>query len=128
MSPFKCAVIVDDALFMREVIFDALEGLFDKCYGAETFSEAKISILKFHPQLVTIDMSVDPVDPLQGMQLVKWIKDMGVVCSVVIISAIDQEHIRESAYASGVLDYVVKPFDKKSLYNRIVKVMENSDE
>ncbi len=126
MKTDKSALIVDDALFMREIIHDSLDSLFTSIYEESSYDSAWKTIINKKPFLVTLDLNLDPLISLEGLKLVKKIFLNNYKSNVIIISAIDQCKITESAQSFGIKAYLPKPFDKKKLQSIARDLLEDN--
>lgn len=122
MKPYGCAIVVDDALFMREVIRDAIEPLFESIVDIGNADAAVDKIRELSPQLVTLDLSLDAEVAVQGLDVLRRIRKDGL--RVVVISALDQGWLREEVLRSGASACVPKPFAKDALRGIVAKVLE----
>ena len=62
---------------------------------------------------------------LDGMQLLRWVKEEGPDMPVIVISAHGEIRDAVEAMKTGACDYLVKPFDPDELSLRIKKAVEN---
>ena len=62
---------------------------------------------------------------LDGMQLLRWVKDEGPNIPVIVMSAHGEIRDAVEAMKIGAYDYLVKPFDPDELLIRIRKAVEN---
>ena len=62
---------------------------------------------------------------LDGMQLLRWVKDEGPNIPVIVMSAHGEIRDAVEAMKIGAYDYLVKPFDPDELLIRIKKAVEN---
>lgn len=120
----KTALIVDDALFMRELIKDALNGICELIYEESDIESAWHTFVNCKPAIITMDLSLDVHESMQGMKLIQKMKEYSVGSHIIIISALDQSSIREEAKQYGVSYYMPKPFDKMELRNVVQKILE----
>ncbi len=122
MKPHGCAVIIDDALFMREVIRDALEPMFNEIVGIGDADAAVETVDSLSPELVTLDLSLDADISVQGLDVLRKIHKSG--AKVVVISALDQAWLREEVIRSGADACLAKPFAKDALRGVVKRLME----
>lgn len=113
-------LIVDDAMFMRKLIRDALEPI-----GFEVVGEAadgKIAIERFRelrPDLTTLDIVMPNAD---GLEALAGIRRIDARAKVIMVTAVDQRDSMLRAVQLGVSDFIVKPFDA----DRIVAAVEQA--
>ena len=113
-------LIVDDALFMRKLIKDALKPLgFDIVGEAANGQEAIEKFKELQPDLVTLDIVMPEVT---GLQALVEIRKLSKTVKVIMITAVDQRDSMIQAMDLGVSDFVVKPFTSE----RIIAAVEKS--
>ena len=112
-------LIVDDAMFMRRIIKDALsEG------GVSQFIEAKdgdeaIRLFKKHkPKLVLLDITMPGKS---GIEVLEVLLKLEPGARVIMCSAIGQEATIEKAVRMGAYDFIVKPFQNDKLVEMVKK-------
>lgn len=114
-------LIVDDALFMREVIRGILEaGGYTELSEAEDGQAALERFSEDKPALVILDITMPNMD---GIETLRRIKAMDKGAKVVMCSAIGQERQMMNAIALGAADYIVKPFKPENMLRVIKKVI-----
>lgn len=114
----KKILIVDDAMFMREVIRGILQsGGYTELIEAED-GEAALAQYKLHkPDLVILDITMPGVS---GLETLKQLRDIDNLARIVMCSAIGQDKQMLRAIQMGAVDYIVKPFKPESML-RIIK-------
>lgn len=106
-------LIVDDSLFMRNVLKDILSKENYDLIEAENGEEALKKLASEKPDLMLLDIIMPTVDGIEVL------KKIGKTAKVVVISAVGQEKMVEQTKSLGALDYIVKPFDN----NRVLEVV-----
>lgn len=103
-------MIVDDALFMRNMLRDILSGNgFEVVAEAANGNEAVEQYRLHKPDLVTMDI----VMPLKsGIEALQEIIQEDPAARVVMCSALGQESLVMEAVQSGARDFIIKPFDE----------------
>jgi len=92
-------------------------------YEAETAYNARDGMAKAcnnPPDLILLDYSMPGKDGLSLMKDFRTIPDLEKI-PVVIVSAISLPELVSAALAEGVADYLVKPFDLKTLLKKVEK-------
>ncbi|MGI6069006.1 MAG: response regulator [Blautia sp.] len=115
-------LIVDDAMFMRRIIRDALEEEgYHNLWEAGDGDEA-IRIFKTkNPGMVLLDITMPG---RSGMEVLKDMHEASPQTKIIMCSAIGQEeHIRR-ALRMGASDFIVKPFKKEELQEIVRKYLE----
>ena len=105
------ALIVDDALFMRNYIKGILqEAGFEECIEAANALEGVKKYKEFRPDLVTMDIIMPRVEELDGIGAVKQILEFDSQAKVIIISAVAEDPLVKEAIERGAKGFLVKPF------------------
>ena len=114
-------LIVDDAMFMRKLIRDALEPLgFTICGEA---SDGNMAIEKFRelrPDLTTLDIVMPHAD---GLAALAGIRQIDPKAKVIMVTAVDQRDAMLRAMHLGVSDFIVKPFDADRILSAVEKAL-----
>ncbi len=114
-------LVVDDAAFLRM----QLKQVFEKC-GAEVVAEAGngAECLEqyevFHPDLVTMDITMPDMDGITALRL---LKEKHPDAKVVMCSAMGQQEKLFASIQAGAFDFIVKPFSSDKIAS-IVKQLE----
>jgi two-component system chemotaxis response regulator CheY len=116
----KRVLVVDDALFMRNMIKDIFaSGGFEVVGEAANGQEAVEKYQELHPDLVTMDI----VMPFKsGIEAVREILKADASAMVVMCSALGQESLVMEAIEAGALDFIVKPFRAEDVLAVVKKV------
>jgi len=113
-------LIVDDALFMRKLIRDALEPLgFSICGEAGDGDKAVAMFRELRPDITTLDIVMPVAD---GLSALAGIRQIDPKAKVIMVTAVDQREAMLRAMHLGVSDFIVKPFDA----DRIVAAVEKA--
>lgn len=105
----KTVLVVDDSLYMRTMIADALETAGFKIIGkAENGEQAIDMALELEPDLITLD---NILPDMIGTDILRVLKEEEEIESkVIMISAVGQEYVIQEGMSLGASDYIVKPF------------------
>ena len=121
--------IADDNEKMVEVlskIIDQDEEL--KLVGKAHNGEEIFNIIKEkQPDVVVLDIIMPKVDGLSVMERFSHDENLKKVPSFIVVSAVGQERITEDAFDLGADYFMLKPFDKQVLLNRIKNLRRRSD-
>jgi response regulator of citrate/malate metabolism len=111
-------LIVDDDFMVAKVhagFVAALDG-FEVIGTASTGAQALQEVERLRPDLVLLDVYLPD---MTGLQVLRRLRAAGSEVDVIVISAArDVESIR-SALHGGVLNYLVKPFDRRTFETRL---------
>lgn len=118
----KRILIVDDSLYMRTMINDALQGAGYEVVGQAANGEAAIDMaMSLQPDLITLD---NILPDMIGTDILKVLKqDEKIASKVIMISAVGQESVIQEGMSLGASDYIVKPFTSESLVESVKKVI-----
>ena len=122
-------LIVDDAMFMRNMIAEIFNG---KKHGDEEFvvvAEAEngleaVEQYKEHkPDIVTMDIVMPE---MTGIEALKEIVEMDDEANVVMCSALGQDSLVMEALDAGARDFIVKPFQPEKVMDIVVRILEEN--
>jgi two-component system chemotaxis response regulator CheY len=117
----KRVLIVDDAVFMRDMIRDIFSGgafeiVGEAVHGVEAVEKYK----ELRPDLVTMDI----VMPFKsGIEATKEILALDDKACIVMCSALGQESLVMEAIEAGAADFIVKPFKAEDVLAVVDKVL-----
>ncbi|MBC7920403.1 MAG: response regulator [Ferruginibacter sp.] len=116
----KKVLIVDDSLYMRTIIKDALEGAGYVIVGQAANGEAAIDLaFELDPDIITLD---NILPDMIGTDILKVYKQEGLRSKVIMISAVGQESVIREGLELGANDYIVKPFTAEQLLESLRKI------
>jgi len=113
-------LVVDDALFMRSLIRNALEPLGYEIDEAANGREALERCRAAAPDLVTLDIVMPEMDGLEALAILR--REMPAVRPI-MVTAVDQREPMEQAMALGICDFIVKPFDDSRVISAIDRAL-----
>jgi two-component system, chemotaxis family, chemotaxis protein CheY len=115
----KSVLIVDDSLYMRTLIKDALEaGGYDVVGQAANGEEAIDLAFELQPDFITLD---NILPDMIGTDILKVYKEEGLRSKIIMISAVGQESVVSEGLRLGAKAYIVKPFSNGQLIDALVK-------
>lgn len=119
----KKVLIVDDSMYMRTLISDALTKAGYEIIAQAANGEAAIDMaLEHRPDLITLD---NILPDMIGTDILRVLKqDEKLDSKIVMISAVGQESVIQEGMELGAANYIVKPFTAESLVATINKVFE----
>jgi len=117
----KRILIVDDAIFMRNMIRDIFaSGGFEVVGEAANGLEAVERFKELKPDLTTMDI----VMPFKsGIEATREIVKLDVGARIVMCSALGQESLVMEAIEAGASDFIVKPFKAEDVLSVVKKVL-----
>ncbi len=117
----KKILIVDDSLYMRTMIREALEeGGYEIAGEADNGEKAIDLALSLQPDLITLD---NILPDMLGLDVLKVIKKEAISAKVVIISAVGQQSVVDEGMKLGADHYIIKPFTSEKLLEIIQEIV-----
>ena len=115
----KSVLIVDDSLYMRTLIKDALESGGYSIVGQAANGEDAIDLaFELQPDFITLD---NILPDMIGTDILKVYKEEGLRSKIVMISAVGQESVVNEGLRLGAKAYIVKPFSNGQLVDALDK-------
>jgi two-component system chemotaxis response regulator CheY len=120
----KSVLIVDDSMYMRTIIKDALEAAGYEIIAEAANGESAIDqALELNPDLITLD---NILPDMIGTDILRVLKQEEKINSkIIMISAVGQDSIIQEGLSIGASAYIVKPFSPEQLVSEINKVMSS---
>jgi two-component system, chemotaxis family, chemotaxis protein CheY len=116
----KNVLVVDDSLYMRTVIKDALEQNGFTVVGQAANGEEAIDMaFELQPDIITLD---NILPDMIGTDILKVYTDEGLLSKVIMISAVGQESVIQEGLSLGAKAYIVKPFTSEQLMTEVNKL------
>lgn len=118
----KTVLVVDDSLYMRTMIADALETAGFEIVGKAENGEQAIDLaLELTPDLITLD---NILPDMIGTDILRVLKEEEKIESkVIMISAVGQEYVIQEGMSLGASDYIVKPFTIEGIVDSAKKAL-----
>lgn len=117
----RTVLIVDDAIFMRTMIADILEGAGFEIVGeASSGVEALEKYKELEPDLVTMDIVMPDMG---GIDAVREIMKFDPNARILMVSAMGQQALVVEAIQAGARDFVVKPFQPSRVVEAVQRVL-----
>lgn len=113
-------MIVDDAVFMRQMIIKVLvaEG-HEIIAEASSAKEAVEKYRKLRPDLVTMDIVMPMMEELDGIGAVREIIKFDPNAKILIVSVMAQQSLIVDAIRAGAKDFVTKPVQPARLITAV---------
>ena len=123
----KVLVVDDDPVILKTVGVKLSKAGFEVVTGHDG-AEAITTARKEHPDVIVLDINFPPDVAVtwDGIGVMKWLRRMenGQTPPIIIITGIQQEHLREKALAAGALAFFQKPIDNDGLIALINKTLD----
>ncbi len=112
-------LICDDAAFVRLTLKKILEGdgyrvVCEASTGTECIEKHK----EFKPDIILMDITMPDMD---GIEATKRIRDVDREVVIIMVSALGQQMKVFEAVTAGANDFIVKPFDAKTILECLKK-------
>ncbi len=115
-------LLVDDAPMIRQVLVLFLS----RTYHVTTCEDGAAALhqlqLGYVPAIIVTDFEMPNMD---GLQLTRAIRTMGLNCPILMASSIKDPSMRQTALAAGVNTFLVKPVLPMELKREIMALLEN---
>ena len=113
-------MIVDDALFMRNMLKDICERAGFEVVAEADNGETALEMYRVHrPDLVTMDIVMPK---RSGIEALQDIMAEDPQARVVMVSALGQDSLVLEAVESGARDFIVKPFKEEKVLDIVRRV------
>ncbi|PKL40089.1 MAG: two-component system response regulator [Spirochaetae bacterium HGW-Spirochaetae-1] len=111
------ALIVDDSKFMRRIIRSTLEeGGHQIIEEADNGADGIKCYKRLKPDFVTMDITMGGKD---GIRAVMEITSLDPTAKIVVVSALNENTIRQNEPHIKASAFITKPFDKDSLLDAV---------
>jgi response regulator RpfG family c-di-GMP phosphodiesterase len=114
-------LVVDDEPRLRQVLAHLMRNDGFRCLEAEDGEEA-LALLATHP--VTLVMSDLRMPRLDGLGLLRKVRERWPDAAVVMITAVADVEVAVSCLAMGAMDYLTKPFHLQEVRARVAQALE----
>lgn len=122
-------LIVDDAMFMRNMIAEIFNGKKYKEEDYQIVAEAENGVeavekYKEHgPDIVTMDIVMPE---MTGIEALKEIMEEDSGANVIMCSALGQDSLVMEALDAGAKDFIVKPFQPEKVLDVVVRILDET--
>nr|NQU93959.1 response regulator [Bacteroidota bacterium] len=118
----KKVLVVEDHRSNYELIQVALDRKNAKALWAETGKDA-LEIFANMPDidLIIVDLQLPEIS---GFEVIEIIRETNKTIPIIVITAFSSNEERQKALAAGCNDFLIKPVNKKQLYNSILKFID----
>jgi two-component system chemotaxis response regulator CheY len=119
-------LIVDDAMFMRNMIAEIFNGKKYKDEDYQVVAEAENGIeavekyKEHNPDIVTMDIVMPE---MTGIEALKEIMSMDSGANVIMCSALGQDSLVMEALDAGAKDFIVKPFQPEKVLDVVIRIL-----
>ena len=114
-------LLVEDTLSLAELYKGILEDTPWCVTHVDTGKAAYEALREKSPAVVLLDLILPDA---HGLDILRWIKEQGLSCSVVVITSQGSVNTAVSAMKSGAYDFLVKPFAADRLITTVRNALE----
>lgn len=122
-------LIVDDAMFMRNMIGEIFDGKdfngekYEVVAEAENGIEAVERFKEHQPDIVTMDIVMPE---MTGIEALKEIINLDSTANVIMCSALGQDSLVMEALDAGAKDFIVKPFQPEKVLEVVIRILNET--
>ncbi|MDH5751769.1 MAG: response regulator [Deltaproteobacteria bacterium] len=122
LDPKMSVLVVDDFATMRRIITNVLKQLgYETIYEAEDGTKALQILETEKVDFVITDWNMPQMSGLDLLKAIRASEDKKNIPVLMVTAEAMQENIIKAAQA-GVNNYIIKPFDAKTLADKIAKI------
>lgn len=116
-------LVVEDTLDLLEIVQTNLELEEYEVFVATRAAQAVVLASTQQPDLIVLDLGLPDKD---GYHVLREVRERGIMCPVLILSARNQESDKIEGFRLGADDYVTKPFSVIELLARVGAMLRRS--
>ena len=106
-------LLADDSRFMRITLARVVKEIGGKVVGEATTGNEAIDMFdRLRPNVVTMDLSMPGVS---GVEAIQGILQIDPDVSIIVISGVEMQELREQVFNLGVQMFITKPFNPKEV-------------
>ena len=123
MNKSRILVIDDEKDFVKITKLNLEESGEYEVKGLLSAKDFIPQVHSFKPDVILLDLLMPVIGGIEACQMLNN-DPIGKGIPIIILSALDKKTDKIKAYKEGVVDYLVKPIDKKDLIAKIEKVLQ----
>lgn len=114
-------LLADDSRFMRTTLARVVKDIGGEVVGEATTGDEAIDMFaRLRPNVVTMDLSMPGVS---GIEAIQGIFHTDPTASIIVISGIEMQELREQVFNLGIKMFITKPFNPKEVTAILSKQM-----
>ena len=122
----KKLMIVDDSNIIRSKISRAHNsGMFELVATAKNGKDALAAFQTFHPQVVTMDLTMPEMD---GIECIEALVNIDPEVLILVVSALSDKSTGIEALEKGARGFLLKPFTEEQLCEALEELTEHLDD
>lgn len=122
-QPRHKLLVVDDSSTIRNLVKVSFERENIEIFEAGDGIEALNKVAEVKPDIVLLDVTMPKLDGLETLQILRE-NDSTKGLPVILVTALGDPETVLQAKALGISDYIVKPFNRTTLLDKVKKVQE----
>ncbi|OHB74961.1 MAG: hypothetical protein A2Z34_07940 [Planctomycetes bacterium RBG_16_59_8] len=124
-TPGKTILIVEDVVLVRKTLRRILESGNYAVIEASAAQDALAKLKTVRPSLILVDIMMPVVSGIQFCRLVKADKSIADIPMVMCTAMNQKENVIE-AIKAGARDYIIKPFSRDTVLNKVDAILNPS--
>jgi DNA-binding response OmpR family regulator len=125
-TPARILVVEDDANIQQVLCFYLEHSGFEVRVASDG-EEAIVAIPEFYPELIVLDLMMQPVD---GWEVLHWLRARRQIFtpSILVLTALTQLEDQVHGFEAGAIEYLTKPTQPGIIVERIRRILALSCE
>ena len=124
----KTILVVDDEKDLRDLLKARFEASGFKCLTAKDGREAIKTVAKERPDLIILDLVMPKMDGIQAYKALKADAEHKHIPIIVYTAQPPEIVAKKGEAAFDVVDFVLKPFDSKTLVLAVKKILGGQEQ
>lgn len=120
-------ILIDDSKMMRKLLSQILRSQnFEIIQEFESGDDviAKYAHIDKHPEFAFVDIEMPGIN---GIETVKTLKGIDPQLKFIMCTSVTDKQVVRELLAMGISGYIVKPFDRDSVNERLAKILRRDD-
>ncbi len=120
-------LIIEDEIGVAQVVKAQLEELGHQVMVAYNGEDGISYVMDFRPHLIILDLKLPKVDGFEVIRRIRNNADPQIKNTpILVLSGYGYEYEKEKSFALGANDYLVKPYDREVLLEKINNLLMTS--